>query len=89
MKRVRVFASGRVQGVFYRTTCARLARRLALGGSVRNLSDGRVEAVFEGPESLVDEMVDWSRSGPDLALVERLEVLAEEPMGETEFRVMG
>jgi acylphosphatase len=89
MKRVRVFASGRVQGVFYRTTCARLARRLGLGGSVRNLPDGRVEAVFEGPESLVDEMVDWSRSGPDLALVERLEVLAEESVGETEFRVTG
>lgn len=89
MKRVRVVASGRVQGVFYRATCARLARRLGLGGSVRNLPDGRVEAVFEGPESLVDEMVDWSRSGPDLALVERLEVLAEEPVGDTEFRVTG
>lgn len=89
MKRVRVIASGRVQGVFYRATCARLARRLGLGGSVRNLPDGRVEAVFEGPESLVDEMVDWSRSGPDLALVERLEVLTEEPVGETEFRVTG
>ena len=59
--------------MFYRATCARLARRLGLGGSVRNLPDGRVEAVFEGPERLVDEMVDWSRSGPDLALVERLE----------------
>ena len=89
MKRVRVVASGRVQGVFYRATCARLARRLGLGGSVRNLPDGRVEAVFEGPERLVDEMVDWSRSGPDLARVERLEVLAEEPVGETEFRVTG
>lgn len=89
MKRVRVVASGRVQGVFYRATCARLALRLGLGGFVRNLPDGRVEAVFEGPESLVDEMVDWSRSGPDLALVERLEVLVEEPVGETEFRVTG
>jgi acylphosphatase len=89
MKRVRVIVSGRVQGVFYRATCARLARRLGLGGSVRNLPDGGVEAVFEGPESAVDEMVNWSQSGPDLALVERLEVLAEEPMGETEFRVTG
>jgi len=89
MKRVRVVASGRVQGVFYRATCARLARRLGLGGFVRNLPDGRVEAVFEGPERRVDEMIDWSRSGPDLALVERLEVLAEEPVGDTEFRVTG
>ena len=45
--------------------------------------------MFEGPERLVDEMVDWSRSGPDLAQVERLEVLAEEPVGDTEFRVTG
>mgnify|MGYP006387926543 FL=1 len=75
--------------MFYRATCARLARRLGLGGSVRNLPDGRVEAVYEGPERLVDEMVDWSRSSPDLALVERLEVLAEEPVGDTEFRVTG
>ena len=89
MKRVRVVASGAGQGVFCRTTCARRARGPGRGGSVRNLPDGRVEAVYEGPERLVDEMVDWSRSGPDLALVERLEVLAEEPVGETEFRVTG
>jgi acylphosphatase len=89
MKRVRVIASGRVQGVFYRATCARLARGHGLGGSVRNLPDGSVEAVFEGPERVVDEMVDWSRRGPDLAVVDRVEVLVEEPVGETGFRVMG
>ena len=89
MKRVRVVASGRVQGVFYRATCARLARRLGLGGSVRNLHDRQEEAVYEEPERLHNEKVDWSRSGPDLALVERVEVLAEEPVGETDFRVTG
>jgi acylphosphatase len=87
MKRVRVIASGRVQGVFYRATCARLARRLGLGGSVRNLPDGRVEAVFEGPERLVDEMVAWSGVGPDLANVDHLDVVVEDPLGETGFRV--
>jgi acylphosphatase len=89
MKRVRVVASGRVQGVFYRATCARLARGHGLGGSVRNLPDGRVEAVFEGPEGVVDAMIEWSRRGPDQAVVERLEVLVEEPVGETGFRVTG
>jgi acylphosphatase len=89
MKRVRVVASGRVQGVFYRATCARLARGHGLGGSVRNLPDGRVEAVFEGPEDVVDAMIDWSRRGPDQAVVDRVEVLVEEPVGETGFRVTG
>ena len=89
MKRVRVVASGRVQGVFYRASCARLARGLGLAGYVRNLADGRVEAVFEGADAAVDEMVTWSREGPDLANVEHLEVVTEEPQGETGFRVAG
>ena len=54
--------SGRVQGVFYRATCARLAREKGLAGSVRNRLDGGVEAVFEGPRNDVEEMVD----DPDL-----------------------
>jgi acylphosphatase len=89
MKRIRVVASGRVQGVFYRATCARLARGLGLTGYVRNLPDGRVEAVFEGSDAAVDEMVQWSRIGPDLANVDRLDVVVEDPSGETGFRVTG
>jgi len=89
MKRVRVIASGRVQGVFYRATCARLARGQGLGGYVRNLPDGRVEAVFEGPDGAVDELVAWSRRGPDLASVDDVAVVAEEPVGETAFVVTG
>jgi acylphosphatase len=89
MKRIRVVASGRVQGVFYRATCARLARGLGLTGYVRNLPDGRVEAAFEGPDAAVDEMVAWSGVGPDFADVDRLDVVAEDPLGETGFRVAG
>jgi acylphosphatase len=89
MKRVRVVASGRVQGVFYRASCARLARGLGLTGYVRNLPDGRVEAAFEGSDPAVDEMVAWSRVGPDLANVDRLDVVVEDPLGETGFRVTG
>jgi acylphosphatase len=89
MKRVRVVASGRVQGVFYRVSCARLARGLGLTGYVRNLPDGRVEAAFEGSDSAVDEMVAWSGVGPDLANVDRLDVVVEDPLGETGFRVTG
>jgi acylphosphatase len=84
-----VTVSGRVQGVFFRATCAAQARRRGLGGFVRNLADDRVEAVFEGPEDAVREMVDWCRLGPDLARVDRVEVLSEEPIGDIGFRVTG
>ncbi|HEY2936865.1 MAG TPA: acylphosphatase [Gaiellaceae bacterium] len=89
MKRVRVVASGRVQGVFYRASCARLARGLGLTGYVRNLPDGRVEAAFEGPDVAVDEMIAWSGVGPDLANVDHLDAVVEDPLGETGFRVTG
>ncbi|HET9249007.1 MAG TPA: acylphosphatase [Actinomycetota bacterium] len=89
MKRVRVVATGRVQGVFFRATCARLARDRGLAGYVRNLPDGAVEAAFEGPDAAVDEMVAWCREGPEVAVVHRLEVAEEDPAGETGFRVTG
>lgn len=89
MKRVRVIVSGRVQGVFFRGTCAARARQRGLGGSIRNLPDGRVQAVFEGPDEAVDAMVDWCRRGPELAEVGSVEVIPEEPGGEVGFRVTG
>ncbi len=76
-----------MQGVFYRAECASRARSLGLAGSVRNLRDGRVEAVFEGDSGAVDEMVRWCRLGPPAARVEEVEVSEESPLGEHEFRV--
>jgi acylphosphatase len=89
MKRVRVVVSGRVQGVFFRATCAAEARRRGVGGYVRNLADGRVEAAFEGPDEAVDAMVAWCRHGPELARVEEVEIHPEPLAGEGEFRVRG
>jgi len=86
-KRVHVFVSGRVQGVFFRAEAARRARELGLGGFVRNTRNGRVEAVFEGEPEDVDAMVAWCRSGPSLAQVAEVEVAEEEPTGETDFRI--
>ena len=86
-KRVRVIASGSVQGVFYRVTCADRARELGLGGFVRNLPDGRVEAAFEGPDAGVDAMVAWCRTGPRWARVEALDVFEEPVSGAREFRI--
>ncbi len=87
MIRKRVVAYGRVQGVFFRDTARRMAQSRGLGGWVRNTPDGTVEAVFEGDPEAVESMVRWCREGPRGAVVERLEVVDEEPEGLTEFRI--
>jgi acylphosphatase len=87
VKRVRVLVSGDVQGVGFRWSTRAEAVGLGLGGWVRNLADGRVEAVFEGPPADVDAMVAWCRSGPKWATVSRVEAVEEEPAGETGFGI--
>ena len=67
MVRARVLVSGKVQGVFYRDTTKKEADRRGVRGWVRNLRDGRVEAVFEADAPLVDEMVAWCRTGSPLS----------------------
>jgi acylphosphatase len=86
--RVRVVVSGRVQGVFFRASCSDEARRRGVGGWVRNLPDGRVEAAFEGEEPQVAAMVDWCRHGPG-ARVDAVETQVEEPVGTASFGVAG
>lgn len=80
--RAHVYVSGRVQGVFFRANTRRLALKLGVTGWVRNLPDGRVEAVFEGEEGKVREIVDWCRRGPPGAIVSRIEVYWEPYVGE-------
>ena len=87
LKRVHLHVSGRVQGVFYRAECAHRARALGLGGFVRNLPDGRVEAAFEGMPEAVEKMVAWCRKGTDWSQVEAVEITEEELTGEKDFRV--
>ena len=88
MIRYRVLISGRVQGVFYRGTCQDVAREYDVRGWVRNLPDGRVEAVFEGPAEDVHRLVEWSRQGPRDAVVEDVRVQAEPPEGLSGFQVV-
>jgi len=85
--RYRVLISGRVQGVFFRDTCRRLAEQNGVAGWVRNLPDGRVEAVFEGPAENVRRLVDWAHRGPRLAVVDEVAVHAERPQGLGSFRI--
>ena len=85
--RVHVFVSGRVQGVWFRESCREQARAARVDGWVRNLADGRVEAVFEGPSVAVDRVVAWCREGPRRARVDGVDAASEAPAGEAGFRV--
>lgn len=88
MKRVHLFISGMVQGVCYRAETWHYARNLDLKGWVRNLRDGRVEAVFEGTEDAVDTMIVWCKTGPSLASVSDVNVIDEPVLGNlTDFTV--
>ncbi len=80
--RVHVFISGIVQGVFFRSSTKDKAGELGISGWVRNLSDGRVEAVFEGEKENVEKMVDWCRKGPEYARVSGVDVIPEQYRGE-------
>jgi acylphosphatase len=85
--RQRAFVSGRVQGVWFRESLREQAVAAGVTGWVRNLADGRVEAVLEGPEAAVDRVVQWCHHGPPRAHVERVEVQVETPIGESGFHV--
>ena len=81
-RRVRVFVSGRVQGVFFRAETHRQALKLGLSGWVRNLGDRRVEAVFEGEKAAVSAMLEWCETGPSLSRVTGVEIVEEAPAGD-------
>ena len=81
MVRYRVLISGQVQGVNFRAACQRMAWQRGVTGWVRNLDDGRVEAVFEGPAADVQHLLDWVRRGLRLAVVADVAVRAERPEG--------
>ena len=87
-ERAHVYVSGQVQGVFFRDSTREMAELLGLAGWVRNLPDGRVEALFEGPSEDVREMVRWCREGPSHAEVEEIETEFDASRGDlTGFEV--
>ncbi|WP_225334553.1 acylphosphatase [Halomicrobium urmianum] len=85
--RAHVFVSGEVQGVFFRATTRERADETGVDGWVRNLDDGRVEAVFEGPEADVEEMVEFCHEGSPQARVDDVEVEYGDPEGLDGFEV--
>lgn len=82
-----VCVSGRVQGVFYRAWTADQARGLGVAGWVRNLPDGSVEALLEGSETAVGQMIEAMRTGPPAARVKKLSAEPATPSGTTGFVV--
>jgi acylphosphatase len=87
-ERAHVYVSGQVQGVFFRDSAREKAQQLGLNGWVKNLPDGRVEALVEGPSEGVREMVRWCEQGPSQAEVEDVETEFEASEGDlTSFEV--
>ena len=81
-KRIHLFISGRVQGVFFRMETQRAAKQIGVTGWVKNMRDGRVEAVIEGPAENVAEMAQWCHKGPAMAWVTDVAVHEEDYSGE-------
>jgi acylphosphatase len=87
MIRKRVLVSGRVQGVYFRDTCRRVAEARGVAGWVRNLPDGRVEAVFEGGDEPVGALIAWAGEGPASANVSGVVVYDEPTEGIDGFNI--
>ena len=77
--RAHVWVSGRVHGVFFRATTRRVAQRFGITGWVKNLRDGRVEAIFEGSREEVNKMIKFCHEGPPTAVINNVEVKWENP----------
>ena len=80
--RARICISGRVQGVFFRMEIHNKALKRNVTGWVRNTNKGRVEAIFEGEEADVEQLVNFCRRGPPAARVTKIEVQWEDFTGE-------
>ena len=80
--RAHVFIHGKVQGVYFRQNTRIVATRYNVTGWVRNLSDGRVEAVFEGSETDVGQVIEWCHAGPPKAVVDDVKITYKPYTGE-------
>jgi acylphosphatase len=88
-KRVQLIVKGRVQGVFYRASTQREARRLGVTGWVKNRADGSIEIVAEGEEDAIKEFVGWANHGPTAARVDQVDVRWRGYTGEfSEFSII-
>lgn len=82
MARAHLFIYGRAQGIGFRFSTSRKAHRLGIFGWVRNLPDGRLEAIFEGEKGKIEEIVQWAKTGPIGARVDNVEIEWQKYTGE-------
>lgn len=85
MKRIHIWISGRVQGIFFRANTRRKAMNLNIKGWVKNLEDGRVEVVIEGSNADVKKMLEFLKKGPFGAKVTKFDIKEEKYKKEFEF----
>ena len=81
-QRIHLFIKGKVQGVYFRQGMKWVAEKNNVKGWVRNLQDKRVEAVLEGIDKDVNEVVEWSHVGPVNAVVDDVQIINENYKGE-------
>lgn len=83
-----VIIHGLVQGVYYRATTQQAARQFSINGWVRNCPNGTVEAVLEGDDKNVEQLLTWMRRGPSGARVSGVDICQATPKGATEFSIL-
>lgn len=89
LKQVQLFVRGRVQGVYFRASTQREAKRLGLTGWVKNRNDGAVEVLAEGEEDGLKDLIAWANRGPSAARVERVDVRWRSFSGDyPDFRIL-
>lgn len=88
MPTVHLLIKGKVQGVYYRATAAKIAKELALNGWVRNGVDGEVEASVNGSETAVEQFIQWCRQGPPQAVVTDVAITQKPDDGLVGFNVI-
>ena len=76
-QRIRILVTGKVQGVFFRQSLKVMAKKNNIFGWVKNLKDGRVEAILEGDEEQLGRLLEWAHRGPANARVEDVEICNE------------
>jgi len=80
-QRIRIIVTGKVQGVFFRQSLKIKAKQNEIFGWVKNLKDGRVEAILEGDEEKINRIIEWAHGGPANARVEDVEIQNEKFIG--------